>query len=418
MNQNLKRPARRLRRQLRGIYTYQFVSCLDIVGAVWVALLAARGYSLWQIGLAEGVHHIVGLMVEVPSGMAADLLGRKRTLALSGVMAAISGLTMALERGFGFVLVSMAFAALSYNLISGTMEALTYDSLCEADRTDLYPTVQTRCAWLLSAGGFAGRAASALTALLSFTKFYLLDMVLGFARSLSALCLREPVVTETQAARQAADARTLLVTLPAGCGTMWGPPWVFWPGGRPWATAAGQRPDRSAQLPDPDVFAAAAERGGGIHRPAGGADLPDGSRAAAGHLAFAAGAPPAAAFAVCRVCGGGRAVYRRRRAGAAAAGPGGQLRVCRHGDAVEPLQRTAAERRLPQRPAGHPGERGQPGVQPADDPGVPLTGLAGDITGRAGAGLALLGGALLAVGAAAAAKLLLYKRRGVRYNKK
>ena len=51
-------------------------------------------------------------------------------------------------------------------------------------------------------------------------------------------------------------------------------------------------------------------------------------------------------------------------------------------------------------------------------PVSPLTGLAGDITGRAGAGLALLGGALLAVGAAAAAKLLLYKRRGVRYNKK
>ena len=51
-------------------------------------------------------------------------------------------------------------------------------------------------------------------------------------------------------------------------------------------------------------------------------------------------------------------------------------------------------------------------------PAAPLVGLAGDITGRAGAGLALLGGALLAVGAAAAAKLLLYKRRGVRYNKK
>ena len=322
MNQNLKRPARRLRRQLRGIYTYQFVSCLDIVGAVWVALLAARGYSLWQIGLAEGVHHIVGLMVEVPSGMAADLLGRKRTLALSGVMAAISGLTMALERGFGFVLVSMAFAALSYNLISGTMEALTYDSLCEADRTDLYPTVQTRCAWLLSAGSFAGRAASALTALLSFTKFYLLDMALGIARSLSALCLREPVVTETQAARQAADARTPAGhPAPPAAGPCGGHPGLSGRAAGRAATAAGQRPDCSAQLPDPDVFAAAAERGGGIHRPAGGADLPDGSRAAAGHLAFAAGAPPAAAFAVCRVCGGGRAVYRCRRAGAAAAGP-------------------------------------------------------------------------------------------------
>ena len=31
-------------------------------------------------------------------------------------------------------------------------------------------------------------------------------------------------------------------------------------------------------------------------------------------------------------------------------------------------------------------------------PAAPLVGLAGDITGRAGAGLALLGGALLAVG--------------------
>ena len=65
--------------------------CLDITTAVWVALLAARGYSLWQIGLAEGVFHVVSLMAEIPSGMAADLLGRKRTLALSGVMAAVSG---------------------------------------------------------------------------------------------------------------------------------------------------------------------------------------------------------------------------------------------------------------------------------------------------------------------------------------
>ena len=125
-----------LQKQLRCVYLHAFTSTLRFTDAVWVALLAARGFSLAQIGLAEGVFHGVSLLCEVPSGMAADLLGRKRTLALSGVMAAISGLTMALEQGFGFVLVSMAFAALSYNLISGTMEALTYDSLCEADRTD------------------------------------------------------------------------------------------------------------------------------------------------------------------------------------------------------------------------------------------------------------------------------------------
>ena len=45
-------------------------------------------------------------------------------------------------------------------------------------------------------------------------------------------------------------------------------------------------------------------------------------------------------------------------------------------------------------------------------PGEGLAAVALKLLGRP------LGGALLAVGAAAAAKLLLYKRRGVRYNKK
>ena len=153
-------------------------------------------------------------MAEIPSGMAADLLGRKRTLALSGVMAAVSGALMGFERGFGFVMASMACSALSYNLISGTLQALTYDSLCEEKRTDLYPAVQARCAWLESAGALLGRLAGGLTAVLSFTRFYLVDVGLSFLRSAAALTLREPTVTEAQAARQAADVRTLLRSLP------------------------------------------------------------------------------------------------------------------------------------------------------------------------------------------------------------
>lgn len=214
-NQECNRPpVRRLRRQLRGVYLYEFASSLDITGAVWVALLAARGYSLWQIGLAEGVHHIVSLVAEIPSGMAADLLGRRRTLALSGVMAALSGLLMAFEQGFGFVLASMGLAALGYSLISGTLDALTYDSLCEDRRTDLYPTVQTRCAWLGSAGTLLGRLAGLLTAVLPFTGYYLLDTGLGSLRTAAALRLHEPVATEAQADRQAATLGALLRSLP------------------------------------------------------------------------------------------------------------------------------------------------------------------------------------------------------------
>ena len=60
-----------LKKQLACIYTNNFFSGLRITDAVWVALLAARGFSLWEIGVAESVFHMVSLTFEVPSGAAA-----------------------------------------------------------------------------------------------------------------------------------------------------------------------------------------------------------------------------------------------------------------------------------------------------------------------------------------------------------
>lgn len=64
-----------LPKQLRAVRVYSFTSCLRLTDAVWVALLAARGFTLAQIGLAEAVFHLTSLLCEVPSGVAADLLG-------------------------------------------------------------------------------------------------------------------------------------------------------------------------------------------------------------------------------------------------------------------------------------------------------------------------------------------------------
>lgn len=84
-----------LKKQLSNVYLYTFFSTFTITDAVWVALLAARGFTLAQIGLAEGIFHAVSLLCEVPSGMAADLLGRRRTLAAGGGAVLLSGLAVA-----------------------------------------------------------------------------------------------------------------------------------------------------------------------------------------------------------------------------------------------------------------------------------------------------------------------------------
>ena len=66
------------------------VGYFQIAAASWVALLALRGFSLLQIGMLESIFHIVSLCFELPSGVVADVFGRRKTLIASQVAALIS----------------------------------------------------------------------------------------------------------------------------------------------------------------------------------------------------------------------------------------------------------------------------------------------------------------------------------------
>lgn len=122
-------PSMDLKKQLGALYASTFLSGLRLTDAVWVALLAARGFALWEIGLAEAVYHIISLVFEVPSGMAADLLGRRRTYLLGGLLALAQDVTMLLANDLPMVCLAMGLGALSGSMYSGTSSALVYDSL-------------------------------------------------------------------------------------------------------------------------------------------------------------------------------------------------------------------------------------------------------------------------------------------------
>ena len=117
-----------LRKQIRTLYITGVLGNLSLTGA-WVVILAARGFSLVQIGFAETVFHIVSLICEIPSGMLADIYGRKKMLALGNVMAITADIIMALSNDYLLILLSMPFHAMSYNFASGSGEALAYDSM-------------------------------------------------------------------------------------------------------------------------------------------------------------------------------------------------------------------------------------------------------------------------------------------------
>ena len=191
-----------IKTQLRRLNAFGFSACLRITDAVWVVFLISRGFSLWQVGLAEGLFHIVSLICEIPSGMAADLIGRRRSLAMAGLCGMVSALLMAFSESFFGVCLSMVFSALACNFISGSDEAILYDSLIQTGKESKYISVSAKYTQIQTLGNLLSNAASLLASVLSYVGFYLMDAAICLVRIVTALSLTEPTVTETQKSRQ------------------------------------------------------------------------------------------------------------------------------------------------------------------------------------------------------------------------
>ena len=81
------------KKQLNKLYALNFLGNISIAGAAWVLLLVSCGYSIFEVGIFETVFHIVSLTAEIPSGVFADVFGRKKSLILSAVCWVLSALT-------------------------------------------------------------------------------------------------------------------------------------------------------------------------------------------------------------------------------------------------------------------------------------------------------------------------------------
>ena len=128
----------KITKQIRNIYAISALGSFQLGGACWVALLAARGFTLAQIGFAEGVFHVASLLFEIPSGVISDVFGRKKSMILSQCMFLLSSVLMILSEGMAGVCLSLVFSAFGYNFASGSREALAYDTLKSGGREGEY----------------------------------------------------------------------------------------------------------------------------------------------------------------------------------------------------------------------------------------------------------------------------------------
>lgn len=179
-------------KQINKLYLMNAIGNGCLAGAAWVAVLASAGYSAAEIGICEMIFHIVSLIAEIPSGVAADVFGRKRMMVLSGISALLAGLLKALFGGsFPIVAFSMIFSALSYNLASGSDAALAYESLKAEGRDNLYNSYSSNSSIIYRIASALATLAAGFTLTLGMRRAELLDAGFMVVHIMIALSLRE-----------------------------------------------------------------------------------------------------------------------------------------------------------------------------------------------------------------------------------
>lgn len=179
------------RKQIRKILSIDAISGLAIGGAAWVALLASRGFSTVEIGFLESIFHITSMTFEIPSGVIADMFGRRKTMIASRIMVIISSLLMIISRNFFTVAIAISVNALSYNLASGTREALAYDTLKDAGLEKEYDKFASNDLMIYQIFSSAGTLLAGVALLMGYKRANTVDAVIGAITVLIALTLTE-----------------------------------------------------------------------------------------------------------------------------------------------------------------------------------------------------------------------------------
>lgn len=173
-------------------YIFSFLHNFGVSQAIWVLFMVYRGQSLIGVGIAEGIFHVTSLLCEVPSGAVADLFGRKKVLIAGRMLSALSSVCMLCAHSLPAFCGAFVLSALSYNLLSGTEDALVYDSM-KADGNEAgYINVSARLNIIIEIAQGIGTFAGGVLSDRSFVLCYLVDIGVVALSLLPLIFMAEP----------------------------------------------------------------------------------------------------------------------------------------------------------------------------------------------------------------------------------
>lgn len=175
------------------IYAYTAFYALSFTYVpIIIVFFTLRGLTMSQVGFLLGYYYLIFLILELPTGVLADKLGRKVTLVGGCLFQALAiGLLLFSWSLPLFVLVETLFA-LSRSLMSGADSAFIFDSLAVQHASDHYKSFTSRLHATDLIAHTVGGLLSALLAYYSLSLVLVFGLLMALVAAIYTSLLTEP----------------------------------------------------------------------------------------------------------------------------------------------------------------------------------------------------------------------------------
>lgn len=180
------------------LYVIKASKWFMLVMPIVVLFYQENGLGMREVFILQAFYSIAIVVLEIPSGYFADVLGRKNTLIIGCFLGFLGYLTYSFSYGFWGFLLAEIILGFGQSLISGADSALLYDTLIQSNDEKSYVKHEGR---MVSAGNFAealAGIAGGLLAAYSLRYPYYFQTLISLVSVPAALTLFEPRVTETK----------------------------------------------------------------------------------------------------------------------------------------------------------------------------------------------------------------------------
>jgi MFS family permease len=136
-------------RNIKLYYALTVSTNLWFVASNWLYVWR-RFMTFGQLGWVDGIGFGFSLLLDIPTGALADMIGKRRTLIASNLFAGIGIMVMAFSNNLVHIFIGNMITQLGWAMYSGAADAMAYDSLVDLQKANTFSHVLAKANMYMS----------------------------------------------------------------------------------------------------------------------------------------------------------------------------------------------------------------------------------------------------------------------------